>query len=210
MTRGGPGRQGPLRGCHELSCFCRSRPPATGDSCASCVTPDPDPGSIPDSRCCLSRRGTGSTAEAAARAVAGPRIGAGAPSGVTVGVVHGHACLLPGKGRDGMSLFRASSRGRGCGAAGGRIAAARLVRLIARASRHTHLARRFPPGCFSRPQPSLSAETPKGGPGSRLSLLSFYTIPPNVKPIREQKMKMPEIFHGMPTAGTELIPRIID
>ena len=40
MTRGGPGRRrGPLRGCHELSCFRRSRPLATGDSRASCVIP---------------------------------------------------------------------------------------------------------------------------------------------------------------------------
>ena len=66
-------------------------------------------------------------------------------------VVHGHACLLPGKGRDEVSLFRASSRGRARGAAGGRIAAARLARLIARARRRTHLARRFPPGSFSQP-----------------------------------------------------------
>ena len=101
-----------------------------------------------------------------------------------------------GAGR--VSLFRASSRGHACAGAGGRIAAARLARLIARARRQTHLARRFPPGRFSRPQPSLSAETPKGGPGSRLSLLSFYTMPPNVKPIWEQKMKSPELFHEIP------------
>ena len=63
----------------------------------------------------------------------------------------GHACLLPGQGRDEVSPFRALSRGRGRGAAGGRIAAARLARLIARARRQTHLARPFPPGCFSRP-----------------------------------------------------------
>ena len=72
-----------------------------------------------------------------------------------------------------VSLFRAQSRGRACG----RVSApARFARLIARARRRTHLARRFPPGFFSRPRPSLSAETPKGGPGSRPSLLLFYTM----------------------------------
>ena len=50
-----------------------------------------------------------------------------------------------------VSLFRAPLRGRARGAAGGRIAAARLARLIARARRQTHLARPFPPGVFSRP-----------------------------------------------------------
>ena len=54
--------------------------------------------------------------------------------------------------RDGVPVSRAF-RGRACGAAGGRIAAARFARLIARARRHTHLARPFPPGSFSRPQP---------------------------------------------------------
>ena len=105
-----------------------------------------------------------------------------------------------------MSLFRAPLRGRGCAGAGGRIAAARLARLIARARRQTHLARRFPPGCFSRPQPSLSAEKPRGGPGSRLSLLLFYHTSPQVKPLQEQKMKLPETFHEMPTTGTEAAP----
>ena len=54
------------------------------------------------------------------------------------------------KGRDGVPVLRAF---RVCGRAGprARIAAARFVRLIARARRHTHLARPFPPGCFSRP-----------------------------------------------------------
>ena len=98
----------------------------------------------------------------------------------------------------GVSLFRAPLRGRGCGGAGGRIAAARLARLIARARRRTHLARPFPPGCFSRP-PAIAfcRKAERRPPGSRLSLLSFYTIPPNVKPIREHKMKISEIFHQM-------------
>ena len=100
--------------------------------------------------------------------------------------------------RRGGTLFPRVSPVRPCAGAGGRIAAARLARLIARARRRAHLARPFPPGAFSAPSRSLSAETPKGGPGSRLSLLSFYTMPPNVKPIREQKMKTSEIFHEMP------------
>ena len=87
------------------------------------------------------------------------------------------------KGGTGCPCLARVSRGRACAGAGGRIAAARFARLIARARRRTHLARRFPPRLFSAPSRSLSAETPKGGPGSRLSLLSFYTISPNVKPV---------------------------
>ena len=87
-----------------------------------------------------------------------------------------------------------------CGRAGprARIAAARFARVIARARRRTHLARPFPPGSFSRPQPSLSAETPKGGPRGAASLLSFYHTSPQVKPTRKQKMKTPGIVHGLP------------
>ena len=108
----------------------------------------------------------------------------------------GPVSLLP-PACGGVPVSRVS---RGCarGAAGGRIAAARLVRLIARARRRTHLSRLLTPGVFSTPSRSLSAEKPKGGPGSRLSLLSFYTIPPNVKSMREQKMKTSEIFHEVP------------
>ena len=91
------------------------------------------------------------------------------------GVGCGHACLLRGKGRDGCPCFARVSRVRACGGAGGRIAAARLVRLIARARRQAHLARPFPPGSFSRPQPSLSAEKPKGGPRGAASLY-FHSI----------------------------------
>ena len=91
-------------------------------------------------------------------------------------VVHGHRCLLPGKGRDGCPCFVRVARVRAYGAAGGRNAAARFARLIARARRHTHLACPFPPGSFSRPQPSLSAETPKGGPRGAASLY-FHSTP---------------------------------
>ena len=43
------------------------------------------------------------------------------------------------------------SPARACGRGGGRIAAARFARVIARARRRAHLARPFPPGSFSRP-----------------------------------------------------------
>ena len=89
------------------------------------------------------------------------------------GVGFGHACLLPGQARDGVSLFRARFARAGVGA-GARFAPARFARLIARARRRTHLARPFPPGSFSRPQPSLSAEKPKGGLGSRLSTFILH------------------------------------
>ena len=181
--------------------------PVTSQRTPPTVAPAPEPGPIHGSRRRSSRWRTGSTAETAARTGAGPRLGGrGDEWGMERGLT-GHCrasggglCLRPvsppGRGRESVAVIRASfgakggtgcpcfarvSRVRACGAAGGRIAAARFARLIARARRHTHLARPFPPGSFSRPQPSLSAEKPKGGPGGRLSLLSFYTISPNVK-----------------------------
>ena len=69
------------------------------------------------------------------------------------------------KGGTRCPCFAHVSRVRAGGAAGGRIAAARFARLIARARRQAHLARPFPPGSFSRPQPCFCAEKPKGGPG---------------------------------------------
>ena len=75
----------------------------------------------------------------------------GPPLGLRRGSVSVMRASFQASGGTGVSLFRASSRGRARGAAGGRIAAARLARLIARARRQTHLARPFPPGCFSRP-----------------------------------------------------------
>ena len=70
------------------------------------------------------------------------------------------SCVPPsrqskGRGRVSLLRFARVSRGRGCAGAGGRIAAARFVRVIARARRHTHLARPFPPGSFSRPPATL-------------------------------------------------------
>ncbi len=123
----------------------------------------------------------------------------GPPAGLRRGSVSVMRASFQAKGGTGVSLFCARFA---CGR--GRVSApARFARLIARARRRTHLARRFPPGLFSGPCRSLSAETPKGGPGSRLSLLSFYTMPPNVKPIGERKMKIPEIFHETRAAGPE-------
>ena len=113
------------------------------------------------------------------------------------------------KGGTECPCFARVSPVRACGGAGGRIAAARFAHVIARARRHTHLARPFPPGSFSRPQPVVFCrKAERRPPGSRLSLLSFYHTSPQVKPIREQKMKMAAIFHGMPAAGTRAGPRI--
>ncbi len=99
-----------------------------------------------------------------------------APAGSGVGF--GHPChLLPSQGRDGVSLFRASSRAGLRARAGGRFAAARLARLIARAPVRAAAGRAEDVPSPSaragglRPPAMLSAEKPKGGPGSRLSLM---------------------------------------
>ena len=116
------------------------------------------------------------------------RLAAGFAAGAGSGSVAIIRASFQAKGGTGVPVLRAF---RVCGQAGprARIAAARFARVIARARRRAHLARPFPPGSFSRPQTSLSAEKPKGGPGSRLSLLSFYHTSPQVKPVREQKWK---------------------
>ena len=94
----------------------------------------------------------------------------------------------------GVPVSRAIARGcaRGCGRAyrGGAVRARDCPRETAHAPRPSVPAGVF----FAAPSQSLSAETPKGGPGSRLSLLSFYTIPMKVKPFWEQKMKTPGNF----------------
>ena len=57
------------------------------------------------------------------------------------------------RGGTGGPCFARVSRGRACGGAGG-VSRRRGSRgVIARARRHTHLARPLPPGSFSRPQP---------------------------------------------------------
>ena len=79
----------------------------------------------------------------------------------------------------GGSLFCAF---RVCGRAGprARIAAARFARVIARARRRTHLARRLPPGLFCGPSRSPAQKSRKAAPGAA-SLLSFYHTSPQVK-----------------------------
>ncbi len=226
--RGGPGRRsgsvrgGPLRTCHGVSCFVmrRARPPSR--CVMKCHVPHahgaysaagsgiwrfalwPPPPPVPG----LRRRGPPAAALRscpAHRFRQGPRRRARALRPVSPpgrGSVAVMRASFQAKGGTGVSLFCARFA---CGR--GRVSApARFARLIARARRRTHLSRLLTPGAFSAPSRSLSAETPKGGPGSRLSLLSFYTIPPNVKPIWEQKMKTPEIFHGMPATGTGAEP----
>ena len=81
------------------------------------------------------------------RLAAGFAAGAGRKSVVVIRASFG------AKGGTGGPCFARVSRARACGGAGGRIAAARFARVIARARRRTHLARPFPPGSFSRPQP---------------------------------------------------------
>ena len=79
----------------------------------------------------------------------------------------------------------AGVRGRGRAYRGGAARAPDCPRETARRTSPVRSRR----GLFRGPQPSLSAEKPKGGPGSRLSLLSFYTIPPNVKPAGKNYFK---------------------
>ena len=80
------------------------------------------------------------------------------------------------KGGTGCPCFARVSRVRACGAAGGRIAAARFARLIARARRHTHLSRLLTPGAFSRPQPvAFCRKTRKAAPGA--AFLYFHSTP---------------------------------
>ena len=81
------------------------------------------------------------------------------------------------KGGTGVPVLRAfrvcGRAGRG---AGGRIAAARLVRLIARARRRTHLACPFPPGSFSRPPAGCFLQKRgKAAPGA--ASLYFHSTP---------------------------------
>ena len=86
----------------------------------------PDPIRDPDPRHRRSRWRASSTAETAARTEAGPRIGAGAPSGVTVGG-RSRSCVPPSrqsKGRDrgvpvSRAIARACARGRGRAYRGG-------------------------------------------------------------------------------------------
>ena len=99
------------------------------------------------------------------------------------------ASSFQAKGGTGVSLFRACRAPARAGVGAGAVRAADCARETA----HAPLALAHAGG-FSAPSRSLSAETPKGGPGSRLSLLSFYTMPPNVKPGLEQKMKIRIFF----------------
>ena len=91
-------------------------------------------------------------------------------------------------------IAAAGARGRG------RVSApARFAHLIARARRRTHLARPFPPGCFSRPPAVAFCRNAERRPRKPpLSLLSFYTMSGKVKPLWEHKMKSSDIFHEMP------------
>ena len=130
------------------------------------------------------------------------------------------AGFAAGAGRGSVAVTRASfgarggtrcpcfarvSRVRACGAAGGRIAAARFARVIARARR------------LDAPRPSVPARVFFAAPAGRFlqksrkaapeaaSLLSFYHTSPQVKPLGEQKVNTLGISHGWqvePRAGS--------
>ena len=96
--------------------------------------------------------------------------------------------------------FTARNRaGVGARAAGGRIAAARLARLIARARRQDAPRPSVPAGVFfSAPSRRFLQKSGKAAPEA--ASLYFHSTPcrRNVKPIRKHKMKLPDIFHEMP------------
>ena len=122
------------------------------------------------------------------------------------GVGSGHAYLLSSKGQDGVSLFRAPLRGRARGAAGGRIAAARLARLIARARRRTHLARRFPPGLFSAPAIAFCRKAerrPRKPPLSTFILHHTAKCQPRRRELFQQ-MRTKHNFSATPARGLPL------
>ena len=104
----------------------------------------------------------------------------------------------PGAGRA-VPVSRVSCAG-GCVGAGGRIAAARFVRVIARApARGDGPGRGRTPPVRSRrgfcgPQPLLSAESGTAAPGAALLSCLFYTIPREVNLFWEQKMTILDNF----------------
>ena len=161
------------------------------------VTPDPDPGSMSSSR---TRSGTLAPDAAAAggeqaqplKPPREPRLGPGSGAGATVMV--GRQAALAGSGPLPRAIARAWVRGRGRAYRGGAARAPDCARETPDAPRPSVPAGVF----FAAPSRRFLQKKPKGGPGSRLSLLSFYTIWAKVKPIREHKMKLLDIFHEMP------------
>ena len=119
------------------------------------------------------------------------------------------SCVPPSrqsKGRDGASLFprviaRVWARGRGRAYRGGAARAPDCARETADALRPS-----VPAGVFFAAPSHRFLQKSRKAARKRLSLLSFYTMPPNVKPMQEQKMKTPEIFHEMPATGAGAEP----
>ena len=103
------------------------------------------------------------------------------------------------------AIARACARGCGRAYRGGAARAPDCARETPDAPRPS-----VPAGVFFAAPSHILRRNAKGGPGSRLSLLSFYTIPPNVKLIREQKTKIPDIFHEMPveTSPSRCLPSL--
>ena len=217
MTRGGPGRRsgsvrgGPLRTCHGVSCFVmrRARPPsrcvmfchvlscsayawgifrsrfrhiAVHSLTASPACPRPSRAGSPGGGAAFM-----SCAQTSARAAAGTSLAASFAAGAGRGIGCSHACLLSGKGRDrDVPVSRAFRAGGRAGVGAGAVRAADCARETPDAPRPSVPARAF----FRPPAGRFLQKRRKAAPEAA-SLLSFYTIPPNVKPAREQKMKTP-------------------
>ncbi len=186
-----------------------ARPLSVAPDRAPFVTPDLFPGSIHGPRCRRSRWGAGSAAGAAARTEAGPRIGAGAPSGVTSGEKP-RAVALPPAGPPPPAPAAGASLSAGIAASWGSVAVivppcsdrervpvsarilrgrprlpgrvsapARFARLIARARQRAHSSRRLLT-CFQKPAP-LGRATPGKRLRSPLPWGPSYHNPPDVK-----------------------------
>ena len=103
--------------------------------------------------------------------------------------------------RRGGTLFPRVSPVRPCAGAGGRIAAARFARLIARARRRTHLPRPLPPGLSA---PAALCREQKRRPASRLFLHPSYHTFPQVKPPRRTDPEIAARFRAKRTARLRL------
>ena len=166
----------------------------------------PFPSMVPDARLPEKRASPAHNARASRGGACAPapaRRGGGKPRGQRrrqFGVGDRlRSCVPPsgpgaGRGVPVSRVMRAGLRAR----AGGRLAAARFVRLIARArmraaGQRACLSRPLAPGVL-RPPAMLSAESGKAAPGAALLSCLFYTIPRKVKLFMEQKMKILDNF----------------
>ena len=134
-------------------------------------------------------------------AAAGASLAASIAASSGRGSFSGHACLLPGEGRDrgvpvSRAIARAWVRGRGRAYRGGAARAPDCARETAGRTSPVRSRR----GVFRGPSHRFLQKNRKAAPEA--ASLYFHSTPygRNVKPIREQKMKISDIFHGMPAA----------